>query len=345
MIAGLSPMDELDEVVARGVDPGAGGRRPLDPPGDRVPRARRAARRPRRAAGDRRRRVQDRQHRPARRAERDLPRDPPRSFSAACTLAASALRRGMKNVRMHNVQGSALHVRTPDRIAAVMADILASNSLCILHSCTFAFLSAVQMTQSAVVQYALEPMAVELREVSVPEIGGRRCPARGGGGVGVRIGRAPGVQHALVAGERAGDARVTSSAARSRSLGVLFAGFREGDRVVSETAAVICGACAMCRSGRYNLCPTRKGFGYGVDGAMAEFVKVPGRCLHHVPDVAGVRPRVPHRAACRCLQRDVRQRDDPARRYRGRARARTDRTALRAHGRALRRQPARHGRV
>ena len=27
------------------------------------------------------------------------------------------------------------------------------------------------MTQSAVVQYALEPMAVELREVAVPEIG------------------------------------------------------------------------------------------------------------------------------------------------------------------------------
>jgi alcohol dehydrogenase/L-iditol 2-dehydrogenase len=60
-------------------------------------------------------------------------------------------------------------------------------------------------------------------------------------------------------------------------------GFTEGDRVVSETAAVICGACAMCRSGRYNLCPTRKGFGYGVDGAMAEYVRVPGRCLHHVP--------------------------------------------------------------
>ena len=60
--------------------------------------------------------------------------------------------------------------------------------------------------------------------------------------------------------------------------------FREGDRVVSETAAVICGACLMCRTGRYNLCPTRKGFGYGVNGAMAEYVKVPARCLHHVPD-------------------------------------------------------------
>ena len=61
-------------------------------------------------------------------------------------------------------------------------------------------------------------------------------------------------------------------------------GFREGDRVVSETAARICGDCLMCRSGRYNLCPSRKGFGYGIDGAMAQYVRVAARCLHHVPD-------------------------------------------------------------
>ena len=59
--------------------------------------------------------------------------------------------------------------------------------------------------------------------------------------------------------------------------------FREGDRVVSETAARICGECAYCRSGEYNLCPKRLGFGYGVDGAMAQFVRVPARCLHHLP--------------------------------------------------------------
>ena len=62
--------------------------------------------------------------------------------------------------------------------------------------------------------------------------------------------------------------------------------FREGDRVVSETAARICGECAYCRSGDYNLCPRRLGFGYGIDGAMADSVRVPARCLHHLP--AGV---------------------------------------------------------
>jgi alcohol dehydrogenase/L-iditol 2-dehydrogenase len=62
------------------------------------------------------------------------------------------------------------------------------------------------------------------------------------------------------------------------------AGFKEGDRVVSETAAMICGTCIYCRSGQYNVCPRRKGFGYGTHGAMAGFVRVPERCLHHMPD-------------------------------------------------------------
>jgi len=60
--------------------------------------------------------------------------------------------------------------------------------------------------------------------------------------------------------------------------------FREGDRVVSETAAEVCGECLLCRTGRYNLCPDRKGFGYGINGAMASYVKVPARCLHRIPD-------------------------------------------------------------
>ena len=67
-------------------------------------------------------------------------------------------------------------------------------------------------------------------------------------------------------------------------LGRAVRGFSEGDRVVSETAAEICGECMLCRTGRYNLCPSRKGFGYGVNGAMAQYVRVPARCLHHIPD-------------------------------------------------------------
>jgi len=61
-------------------------------------------------------------------------------------------------------------------------------------------------------------------------------------------------------------------------------GWKAGDRVVSETAAVIDVNNPMSRQGLYNLDPTIKGFGYGVNGAMTRYVKVPARCLHHVPD-------------------------------------------------------------
>lgn len=66
--------------------------------------------------------------------------------------------------------------------------------------------------------------------------------------------------------------------------GKRVSGWKEGDRVVSETAAVIDPNNPMSRQGLYNLDPTRKGFGYGVDGAMTRFVRVPARCLHRVPD-------------------------------------------------------------
>jgi alcohol dehydrogenase/L-iditol 2-dehydrogenase len=70
---------------------------------------------------------------------------------------------------------------------------------------------------------------------------------------------------------------VAAAGSRVRSFAV-------GDRVVSETAAVIDAASPFVRSGDYHLDPGRLGFGYGVDGAMAGFVRVPERCLHRIPD-------------------------------------------------------------
>jgi alcohol dehydrogenase/L-iditol 2-dehydrogenase len=67
-------------------------------------------------------------------------------------------------------------------------------------------------------------------------------------------------------------------------VGKNVTGFSMGERVVSETAAVICGTCVQCRTGNYHLCPDRKGFGYGVDGAFTDFVRVPARCLHRIPE-------------------------------------------------------------
>ena len=60
--------------------------------------------------------------------------------------------------------------------------------------------------------------------------------------------------------------------------------FEPGERVVSETAAVIDEASPFTRQGLYQLDPSRLGFGYGVDGAMASHVVTRARTLHRIPD-------------------------------------------------------------
>ena len=67
------------------------------------------------------------------------------------------------------------------------------------------------------------------------------------------------------------------------AMGAAVRQWKEGDRVVSETAAVVDPDSPLTRQGLYNLDPGRRGFGYGVDGAMTRFVRVPARCLHRIP--------------------------------------------------------------
>lgn len=136
---------------------------------------------------------------------------------------------------------------------------------------------------SGVVQYALAPKAVELREIPVPEIGEDEVLLRVGGvsvcGSDVHQyhnSQSWPVRVPVVLGHE-----FCGTVAR---VGSRVKGFREGDRVVSETAATICGKCLYCRTGDYNLCPERSGFGYGTNGAMANYVSAPARCLHHIPD-------------------------------------------------------------
>lgn len=56
-----------------------------------------------------------------------------------------------------------------------------------------------------------------------------------------------------------------------------------GDRVVSETAAIIDPESPLSRIGLYNLDPSRRGFGGQTDGSMTRLVAVPQRILHRVP--------------------------------------------------------------
>lgn len=134
-----------------------------------------------------------------------------------------------------------------------------------------------------VVQFSGLPWSVELREVEVPTIGEDDVLLKVSavGVCGSDIHQAEGshswpVNYPVILGhEFSGIVAKIGKNVRS---------FKEGDRVVSETAAIICGECRMCKTGLYNLCPTRKGFGYGVNGAMTELVRVPARCLHRIPD-------------------------------------------------------------
>jgi alcohol dehydrogenase/L-iditol 2-dehydrogenase len=134
----------------------------------------------------------------------------------------------------------------------------------------------------AVVNYAPERGSVEIREIEKPVIGDEDVLLEVAN-VGVcgsdlhqwTADHSWPVNYPVVLGHEFGGHIVET--------GSRVTGWKEGDRVVSETAAIINPDNAMSKAGLYNLDPTRKGFGYGVNGAMTKFVRVPARCLHAVP--------------------------------------------------------------
>lgn len=138
------------------------------------------------------------------------------------------------------------------------------------------------MKSAAVVNYAPEKGSVEVREIDKPTIGEEDILLEVAN-VGVcgsdlhqwTADHSWPVNYPVVLGHEFGGHII--------EIGKRVTGWKEGDRVVSETAAVIDPNNPMSRQGLYNLDPTRKGFGYGVNGAMTRFVRVPARCLHLVP--------------------------------------------------------------
>ena len=142
------------------------------------------------------------------------------------------------------------------------------------------------MKSAAVVNFSSEPHSVEVREVDRPSCGDDDVIVQ--------------VEAASVCGSDLHQWEGTNSWPVNYPvvLGHEFAGhvvelgknvvatgkWLEGDRIVSETAAVVDMSGAMSRQGLYNLDPSRKGFGYGVNGAMTRYVKVASRLLHMIPD-------------------------------------------------------------
>jgi L-iditol 2-dehydrogenase len=67
-------------------------------------------------------------------------------------------------------------------------------------------------------------------------------------------------------------------------IGEGVVGLHPGDRVISETGQVICGACQYCLTGTPLMCPSRLSIGYGVDGAFASHIVVRKEIVHRIPD-------------------------------------------------------------
>jgi len=139
------------------------------------------------------------------------------------------------------------------------------------------------MKSAAVVNFAPEKGSVEIREISKPVIGNDDVliQVENVGVCGSDLHQWTAdhswpVNYPVVLGHEFGGHIV--------ALGAAVSGWKEGDRVVSETAAVINANSPLSRQGLYNLDPERKGFGYGVNGAMTKYVSVPARCLHTIPE-------------------------------------------------------------
>ncbi|MEM8954905.1 MAG: zinc-binding dehydrogenase [Verrucomicrobiota bacterium] len=135
----------------------------------------------------------------------------------------------------------------------------------------------------AVVNFAPDPGSVELRDVPRPEIGPDdvllEVAAVGVCGSDLHQWTA---QHSWPVNYPVTLGHEFAGTVSDRGANVTT--WNEGDRAVSETAAIIDPSNSLTRQGLYNLDPNRKGFGYGVDGAMTRFTRVPARCLHRVPD-------------------------------------------------------------
>jgi alcohol dehydrogenase/L-iditol 2-dehydrogenase len=134
----------------------------------------------------------------------------------------------------------------------------------------------------AVVNYAPQPDAVELREVEVP------APAEDEVLLDVAAVSVCGsdvhqwqarnswpVRHPVVLGHE--------FCGTVREVGPRVRGFAPGDRVVCETHAIVDPDGPLARAGLYQLDPGRRGYGAVVDGAMRPTMPVPARILHRLP--------------------------------------------------------------
>jgi len=102
-------------------------------------------------------------------------------------------------------------------------------------------------------------------------------------------------------------------------VGAGVSGWKVGDRVTFDST-IYCGRCRFCRDGKTNLCDDRTVLGvsceeYRRDGAFAQFVSVPERVLHRLPDALSFECAAlvePLSVACHAARRTRAQSGDSA---------------------------------
>ena len=60
--------------------------------------------------------------------------------------------------------------------------------------------------------------------------------------------------------------------------------FKTGGRVTAEPQQQVCRICRYCRQGYIHLCSSKRSPGWGMDGAMADYIKLPEALIHKIPD-------------------------------------------------------------
>ncbi len=67
-------------------------------------------------------------------------------------------------------------------------------------------------------------------------------------------------------------------------VGAKVTGYRAGDFVVGEPHNKACGKCYLCRNGHIQNCMDKRSIGWGIDGSFTNYLVMPEKLLHKVPD-------------------------------------------------------------
>ena len=65
--------------------------------------------------------------------------------------------------------------------------------------------------------------------------------------------------------------------------------FKKGDKVVGEPHNKACGKCYLCRNGHIQNCMDKRSIGWGIDGCFTDYVVMPEKLLHKIPENLSLR--------------------------------------------------------